>query len=277
MADTIKIGALISGTGTNLRAIIDACKEGELAGEVVFIGSDNPQAAGLELGHRHGIPTFVIDYRAIIRSARDALSGSALPLDASLNELREKQNLFPASVDPQKVTAFLTSRVIAESRLLKAMAPHDVDLLVLAGYMRTLTPYFIDRVNTDAKHPRIMNIHPALLPAFPGTDGYGDAFRFGCKVAGCTVHFVDYGEDTGPIIGQKAFPIEKNDTLDTVRKKGLKLEWVLYPECIDLFAQGRLKIVEMTYNRPGRRQSLKRTVVKILPGKAGADADLGSR
>ena len=273
MADVIKIGALISGTGTNLRAIIDACNVGKLAGEVVFIGSDNPQAAGLKLGRRHGIPTFVIDYRAIIRSSRDSLSGSALPLDINLNELLEKQNLIPTPVDPQKVTAFLKSRVTAESRLLKAMAPYDVDLLVLAGYMRTLTPYFIDRVNTDAEHPRIMNIHPALLPAFPGTDGYGDAFRFGCKVAGCTVHFVDYGEDTGPIIGQKAFPVEKNDTLDMVREKGLKLEWALYPECIDLFAQGRLKIVEMTYDRPGGRQKMKRVVVKILPARAGADAD----
>jgi phosphoribosylglycinamide formyltransferase-1 len=274
MADTIKIGALISGTGTNLRAIIDACNAGKLAGEVVFIGSDNPQAAGLELGHRNGIPTFVVDYRAIIRSSRDAPYGSALPSDVSMGELLKKQNLFPTPVDPQKVTAFLTSRVIAESRLLTAMAPYDFDLLVLAGYMRTLTPYFIDRVNTDPEHPKIMNIHPALLPAFPGTDGYGDAFRFGCKVAGCTVHFVDYGEDTGPIIGQKALSIEENDTLDTVREKGLKLEWVLYPECIGLFAQGRLKIAEMTYNQPGRHRKIKRTVVKILPGRAGADAGL---
>lgn len=274
MAKTIKLGALISGTGTNLRAIIDACNAGNLAGEVVCIGSDNPQAAGLALGRRHGIPTFVIDYRAIIRSSRDALSDIRLPSGVNLDELLEKQNLFPAPVDPQKVTAFLTSRVIAESRLLEAMAPYDVDLLVLAGYMRTLTPYFIDRVNTDAKHPRIMNIHPALLPAFPGSDGYGDAFRFGCKVAGCTVHFVDYGEDTGPIIGQKAFPIEKNDTLESVRKKGLKLEWVLYPECINLFAQGRLKIVETTYNRPGIRQEMKRTVVKILQRRAAGDAEL---
>ncbi|MGA8239808.1 MAG: formyltransferase family protein, partial [Desulfobacterales bacterium] len=92
MADVIKIGALISGTGTNLRAIIDACKAGKLAGEVVFIGSDNPQAAGLKLGRRHGIPTFVFDYRAIIRSSRDSLSGSALPLDVNLNELLAKQN-----------------------------------------------------------------------------------------------------------------------------------------------------------------------------------------
>ena len=87
-------------------------------------------------------------------------------------------------------------------------SPVLFDLLVLAGFMRNLSPYFIDRVNA-ARHrlPRIMNIHPALLPAFPGmlTDTEIH-FRYGCKVGGCTVHFIDYGEDTGPIIGQRAFP-----------------------------------------------------------------------
>lgn len=273
MTGLTKIGALISGTGTNLRAIIAACNAGKLAAEVVFIGSDTPQAAGLELGRRHGIPTAVIDYRAILRSSRDGLSGTALPPDADMDALLKKQTLFPASVDPYKVTAFLSSRVMAESRLLDAMAPHKIDLLVLAGYMRILTPYFIDRVNTDPQHPRIMNIHPALLPAFPGTDGYRDAFRFGCKVAGCTVHFVDYGQDTGAIIGQTAFAIERNDTLDMVREKGLKLEWVLYPECINLFAQGRLKTVLMTYDRPGSRQPSERRVVKILPPSTAAGKD----
>ena len=82
-----------------------------------------------------------------------------------------------------------------------------------------------------------MNIHPALLPAFPGTDGYGDTFRYGCKVGGCTVHFIDYGEDSGPIIGQRAFQIEDDDTIETIRKKGLELEWQLYPECIQKFAE----------------------------------------
>lgn len=273
MAGQTKIGALISGTGTNLRAIIAACNAGKLPAEVVFIGSDTPQAAGLELGHRHGIPTAVIDYRAILRASRDGLSGTAPPPDADMDALLKKQTLFPASVDPHKVTAFFSSRVMAESRLLDAMAPHKIDLLVLAGYMRILTPYFIDRVNTDPQHPRIMNIHPALLPAFPGTDGYRDAFRFGCKVAGCTVHFVDYGQDTGAIIGQTAFAIERNDTLDTVREKGLKLEWVLYPECINLFAQGRLKTVLMTYARPGSRQPSERRVVKILPPSTAAGKD----
>ena len=265
MTNTIKIGALISGSGTNLRAIIDACEKGATDGRVVFVGSDNPQAAGLDLGRRHDIPTFAVDYRAVIRSCRGTSPGAALPAEVDMDALFEKQTLFPPPADPQQVTAFLTSRVMAESRMLQAMAPYAFDLLVLAGYMRTLTPFFIDRVNAGAPLPRIMNIHPALLPAFPGTDGYGDAFRFGCKVAGCTVHFVDYGEDTGPIIGQRAFAIEENDTLAAVREKGLKLEWSLYPECIALFAQKRLTLVETTGGRPGLGPKLKRMVVKISP------------
>jgi phosphoribosylglycinamide formyltransferase-1 len=148
--------------------------------------------------------------------------------------------------------------------LLNAMRPYPFDLLVLAGFMRNLTPYFIDRVNVERSQPRIMNIHPALLPAFPGTDGYGDTFRYGCKVAGCTVHFVDYGEDSGPIIGQRAFPIRKDDTLDAVRQRGLEQEWQLYPECIQLFAEGRLQTVRTTHELPGGK-IFERTVVKVLP------------
>ena len=129
--------------------------------------------------------------------------------------------------------------MIAERQLLDNIESYDMDLLVLAGFMRVLTPYFIDRINTKALGHRIMNIHPALLPAFPGTDGYGDTFRYGCKIGGCTVHFVDYGEDTGPIIGQKAFEIADSDTLEDVKEKGLQKEWELYPECIQTFAQSR--------------------------------------
>ncbi len=106
--------------------------------------------------------------------------------------------------------------------------------------MHTLTPYFIDRINIDPDKKRIMNIHPALLPAFPGTDGYGDTFRYGCKVGGCTVHYIDYGEDTGPIIGQRAYQIEDDDTLESIKKKGLALEWQLYPACIQKFAESLL-------------------------------------
>jgi phosphoribosylglycinamide formyltransferase-1 len=109
-----------------------------------------------------------------------------------------------------------------------------------------------------------MNIHPALLPAFPGVDGYGDTFRYGCKVGGCTVHFIDYGEDSGPIIGQRAFPISSGDTLDSIRKKGLELEWKLYPECIQMFAEGRLKTVRKTFTL-NNGQKIQRAIVEILP------------
>ncbi len=104
--------------------------------------------------------------------------------------------------------------------------------------MRILTPYFIDRINQGEY--RIMNIHPALLPSFPGTDGYGDTFRYGCKIGGCTVHFVDYGEDSGPIIGQKAFEIHDTDTLEQVKQKGLAKEWELYPECIAAYSPQKI-------------------------------------
>ena len=159
---------------------------------------------------------------------------------------------------------FMLTRAAAESLLLESMAEYPFDLLILAGFMRKLTPYIIDRINKDSADPRIMNIHPALLPAFPGTDGYGDTYRYGCKVGGCTVHFVDYGEDTGPIIGQRSFVIEPGDTIDTIRAKGLKLEWELYPACIQLFAQKRLDVVEESAGVPAGAE-ITRRVVRVLP------------
>ena len=161
------------------------------------------------------------------------------------------------------------TRAIAEARLLNEMNSYPFDLLVLAGFMRNLTPYFIDRVNNVPGKPRIMNIHPALLPAFAGLDGYGDTFRYGCKVGGCTVHFIDYGEDTGPIIGQRAFQILPQDTLETIREKGLQLEWELYPECIQLFAEGRLKTVRNDLTLAGGGKA-SRTVVKVIAGGSKA-------
>ena len=180
-----------------------------------------------------------------------------------MDELSAGQALFSDRDDPAQLGFFLKTRAIAEARLLQAMSPYPFDLLVLAGFMRNLTPYFIDRVNTDRSRPRIMNIHPALLPAFAGVDGYGDTFRYGCKVGGCTVHFIDYGEDTGPIIGQRAFQIQPQDTLESIRKKGLKLEWELYPECIQLFARGRIRLAKMSYELKGGKK-MERTVVKIV-------------
>ena len=264
MSRTIRIGALISGTGTNLQAIIDSCETGKINGEIVFVGSDNPDASGLERGSKLGIPAFVVNYGSIIQDFKKTPAKIIPPDDFDLDNILAKQSLFSADNDTEKVKAFLTTRAVAEAKLLDEMKHYPFDLLVLAGFMRNLTPYFIDRVNAAPGNPRIMNIHPALLPAFPGTDGYGDTFRYGCKVGGCTVHFVDYGEDSGPIIGQKAYEILDNDTIDSIRKKGLKLEWELYTECIKVFTEGRLKMVRVSY-RLNDGKEVQRTVVKIAP------------
>ena len=243
MSKSINIGVLISGGGSNLQAILGACNDGRITGRVCFVGADRPGCAGLLRAQKEDISTFEVDYGAIIRQYRTDPDTVPLPPDCNWEDLLKKQTLFSQDTDPAKLKAFLTTRVAAESRLLKEMAAlGGFDLLVLAGYMRTLTPYFIDAINGHDPLPKIMNIHPALLPAFPGTDGYGDTFRYGCKMGGCTVHFIDYGEDSGPIIGQRAFPILPGDDLDTIKKRGLEEEWKLYPECIELFAQGQLKL-----------------------------------
>ena len=262
MGGKIRIGAFISGGGSNLQAIIDACDDGRIDGHMVFVGSDNFEARGLQRARKKNIPTFVVDYKSIIREVRDEPAKAVLPDDFDFREIFAKQTFFSDQNDPVKGQFFLKTRAIAEARLLDTMQPYPYDLLVLAGFMRNLTPYFIDRVNTVASQPRIMNIHPALLPAFAGLDGYGDTFRYGCKVGGCTVHFIDYGEDTGPIIGQRAFQIRPEDTIDSIREKGLNLEWELYPECIQLFAAGRIRVVRREFDL-GKGKKVVRRVVAI--------------
>jgi phosphoribosylglycinamide formyltransferase-1 len=267
MSNFIRIGVLLSGGGSNLQAIIDSCENGKIDGRIVFAGSDASQAGGLERASKHEIPTFVVEYKAIIQGLKKGSSKVTIPSDFNLEEAISRQSFFSSDTEQGLVKYFLESRAVAEADLLRKMRPYPFDLLVLAGFMRNLTPYFIDRVNTNPNLPRIMNIHPALLPAFPGVDGYGDTFRYGCKVGGCTVHFIDYGEDTGPIIGQRSFEINEGDTIESVRKKGLKLEWELYPECIQLYAQGRLATAKVRFtSRDGR--SIERNIVKISrPGE----------
>ena len=264
MNAAIRIGALISGGGTNLQAIIDACESGTIDGKMVFVGTDNPSAGGMIRARHHAIAHFVVDYRSILRQFRDRPSESRLPDDFNLQDCRHKQHFFPQDAPVYRVSDFLKSRAMAESALLMQMARYEFDLLVLAGFMRNLTPYFIDRVNIPPEQPRIMNIHPAILPAFPGTDGYGDTFRHGCKVGGCTVHFVDYGEDSGPIIGQRTFQILPCDTLDGIKKKGLAQEWILYPECVQLFAKKKLHLVRKDFPLPDGG-NICRTIVEIDP------------
>jgi phosphoribosylglycinamide formyltransferase-1 len=129
------------------------------------------------------------------------------------------------------------NREAYDAALVKILQEHEVELVILAGFMRILTPVII-----DAFPNRIMNIHPALLPAFPGLDAQKQALDYGVKVSGCTVHFVDPGCDTGPIIIQATVPIENNDTETTLSERIHKEEHRIYPKAIQLFAEGRLSV-----------------------------------
>ncbi len=110
-------------------------------------------------------------------------------------------------------------------------------LVCLAGFMRIISPYFIKEYKN-----KILNIHPALLPAFPGLDAQKQAIEFGSKFSGCTVHFVDEGVDTGPIIIQEVVKISNNDTEKSLSKKILVKEHVIYPKAVELFAKKKISI-----------------------------------
>lgn len=124
-----------------------------------------------------------------------------------------------------------------DEEIVKHLREHRVGLVCLAGYMLLLTPYFVSQFRG-----RIMNIHPALLPSFPGLDAQRRALEYGVKVTGCTVHFVDEGCDTGPIILQRVVEIAQDDTVSSLSKKILREEHIAYKEAIRLFEDGRLKI-----------------------------------
>ncbi|HZV81329.1 MAG TPA: phosphoribosylglycinamide formyltransferase [Geobacteraceae bacterium] len=191
----IRIGVLISGSGTNLQAIIDKCESGEIDGSVVCVISNKAAAFGLERASNHGIPAFHLDHR---------MHADRLDYDAALVAL---------------------------------LREHKVDLVVLAGFMRIVTPTLL-----DAFPNRVMNIHPAILPSFPGLDAQRQALEYGVKVSGCTVHFVDSGTDTGPIILQSVVPVREGDTVETLSERIHVEEHKLYPAAIQLFAQGRLTV-----------------------------------
>jgi phosphoribosylglycinamide formyltransferase-1 len=129
------------------------------------------------------------------------------------------------------------SKAEYERAVLKLLKEHGVQLVCLAGYMR-----IVGRVILDAFPNMVINIHPALLPAFPGLHGQQQAWDYGVKYSGCTVHFVDEGMDTGPIIIQAVVPVYDDDTADTLAARILEQEHKIYPEAIGLMAEGRLKL-----------------------------------
>jgi len=130
-----------------------------------------------------------------------------------------------------------SSREAYDEALIDALREYGVELVALAGFMRIITPVLI-----DAFPNAIMNIHPALLPSFPGLHAQRQALRHGVKIAGCTVHFVDRGTDTGPIICQAAVPVMEGDTEDALSARILVEEHLCYPMAVRLFAEGRLTV-----------------------------------
>ena len=131
MERTIRIGALISGGGTNLQAIIDSCQSGKIKGSIIFVGSDNSDAQGLARAGRLGIPTFVVDYGSIIRRFKKSPDKIRPPDDFDLDDILAKQNLFPPGSDMDRVKEFIITRAVAEAEILDKMKPYAFDLLVL--------------------------------------------------------------------------------------------------------------------------------------------------
>ena len=126
-----------------------------------------------------------------------------------------------------------------EQEIIQQLDNYKVDLIVLAGYMRILGPGFIEKYRY-----RIINIHPALLPAFPGLNAQRQALKYGVKISGCTVHFVDEGMDSGPIILQKAIKVRQSDDEESLSKRILKYEHQLLPRAIQLYAQNKIQILD---------------------------------
>ncbi len=164
--------------------------------------------------------------------AEIALVLSNKPQAGALSRAREAG--IPVAVIDHKT---FPDREAFDRAMVAALHKVDVDLIVLAGFMRILTPVFL-----AAFPQRIMNIHPALLPAFPGVNSQRQALEYGVKVAGCTVHFVDPGVDSGPIIIQAAVPVLDDDDEASLAQRILEQEHRIYPRAIQLYAEGRLRI-----------------------------------
>lgn len=148
---------------------------------------------------------------------------------------------------------FGKDRVAFEQEVVKALREHRVGLVVFAGFMRLVTPYLIGEFRN-----RIINIHPSLLPSFPGVHAQEDAIKAGAKVSGCTIHFVDESVDGGPIILQKAVPVLDDDTPETLAARILEQEHVFLPLAIRLFSEGRLTI-------EGRRVRINQEGTRLPP------------
>jgi phosphoribosylglycinamide formyltransferase-1 len=189
----LRLGVLGSGKGSNFVAIAEAIQSGSLPAEVALVLSDVTEAGILQHARDRGIPARFIPPGA-----------------------------FRTKLDPA-----------AESAFIQALQEAQVDLVVLAGFMRILKGGFL-----KAFEGRVVNIHPSLLPSFPGLEAWKQALSYGVQVTGCTVHWVDQGVDTGPILAQQAVPVLEGDTAASLHQRIQEAERSLYPESLARLAQG---------------------------------------
>lgn len=192
----IRIGVLVSGSGSNLQSIMDACERGGIDGKVAVVISNTADAYALKRAKKKAVPAVIVPH----------------------GEYPDRKSF--------------------DRELIRIFKEYKVDLIALAGFMRVLTPDFLKQFPG-----RVINIHPALLPSFPGLDVRQKAIDHGVRFSGATVHFVDAGVDTGPIIIQAVVPVYPDDSEEELKERILSLEHKIYPKAIQLFAQGRLEVI----------------------------------
>lgn len=195
MTQPLKIGVLLSGSGTNLQAIIDEVRDAALPVDIVKVVSSRPDAYGIERAKQAGIPVVVLNRQIY--------------------------------ADPQA----------ADQMIVDELRAAGAEYVVMAGYMRKLTPVVL-----DAFPDRVLNLHPALLPSFKGAHAIQDAFDAGVKVTGVTVHFANEDYDKGPIVAQEPVRIEEGMTLDELEAAIHAVEHVLYPRVLRRLAEGRIAV-----------------------------------
>lgn len=191
----ITLGVLVSGSGTNLRAILDAIAARTLDARVGVVVSNVPGAGALEYARAAGVETLVVEHKKF------------------------------------------ADRRAFDAALVEALRARGVDVVVLAGFMRLVTEVLL-----DAFPARVVNVHPALCPAFPGVHSQKQALDYGVRVTGCTVHFVDGGTDTGPVIAQAAVPVYDDDDEERLRARILAREHDLLPRVLQWIAEGRVSV-----------------------------------
>ncbi len=223
----IRIGVLASGSGSNLQAILDAVREGRIDGKVAAVVCNVPGARALDRARTAGVATELL---------------------------------------PSKGVA---DREAYDREVVARLAAHGVDLVCLAGWMRIVTPGFLAAFGPTPETrgcPRVLNVHPALLPSFPGLHAQRQALAYGVRFSGCTVHFVDAGTDTGPVIVQAVVPVLPGDDEAALSARILVEEHRIYPLAVQWFAEGRLSV-------EGRRVVVRAAAGPMLDGVSNPSSD----